>query len=179
VRGRQAIVSGSCSMMTNRQVRAFIDAGGAALAIDPLRQAEGADVAGEALAWAREHLAHAPVLIHSTAEPGAVKAVQQRLGAQHAGEVVERCLADIARGLVQLGVGQLIVAGGETSGACVQALGIGSLQIGPQIDPGVPWCHAHSTVARGGLHLALKSGNFGAADFFSKAFEVLATSPAR
>ncbi|MDZ5456862.1 3-oxo-tetronate kinase [Azohydromonas lata] len=179
VRGRQAIVAGSCSVMTNCQVRAFIDAGGAALAIDPLRQADGADVVGEALAWAREHLAHAPVLIYSTAEAGAVKAVQQRLGAQHAGELVERCLADVACGLVELGVGQLVVAGGETSGACVQALGIESLQIGPQIDPGVPWCHAHSTVARGGLHVALKSGNFGGADFFSRAFGVLAASPAR
>jgi uncharacterized protein YgbK (DUF1537 family) len=71
-------------------------------------------------------------------------------------------------------VGQLVVAGGETSGACVQALGITQLQIGQQIDPGVPWCSAH-TDARG-LHITLKSGNFGSEDFFTKAFRQLATA---
>jgi uncharacterized protein YgbK (DUF1537 family) len=70
-------------------------------------------------------------------------------------------------------VRQLVVAGGETSGACVQALGIAQMQIGPQIDPGVPWCHAMCDAAEGvGLHIALKSGNFGTDDFFTKAFTV-------
>ena len=78
----------------------------------------------------------------------------------------------VARGLVALGVRQLVVAGGETSGACVQALDITQLQIGAQIDPGVPWCHALSGEVP--LHVALKSGNFGSADFFTKAFKALA-----
>jgi uncharacterized protein YgbK (DUF1537 family) len=86
--------------------------------------------------------------------------------------MVEHALGSVTRGLVDLGVKQLVVAGGETSGACVQALGIAQLQIGPQIDPGVPWCHAPS--ATGGIHITLKSGNFGTEDFFSKAFKVLA-----
>lgn len=73
------------------------------------------------------------------------------------------------------GVRQLVVAGGETSGACIHALNITQLKIGAQIDPGVPWCHAATNAAPGqGLHLALKSGNFGADDFFSKAFKCLA-----
>jgi uncharacterized protein YgbK (DUF1537 family) len=77
--------------------------------------------------------------------------------------------------LVERGVRQLVVAGGETSGACVQALNISQMKIGPQIDPGVPWCHAHSDAApEGGLHITLKSGNFGSDDFFSKAFAELA-----
>ena len=89
--------------------------------------------------------------------------------------MVERTIAAIACGLVQRGVRQLVVAGGETSGACVHALGITQMQIGPQIDPGVPWCHAQSGAApQGGLHLTLKSGNFGTDDFFSKAFTMLA-----
>ena len=67
---------------------------------------------------------------------------------------------------------QLVVAGGETSGACVQALGITQLRIGAQIDPGVPWCHAHTPYRSQGLHLALKSGNFGGTDFFHRAFDV-------
>jgi 3-dehydrotetronate 4-kinase len=53
----------------------------------------------------------------------------------------------------------------------VQALGVDKLRIGPQIDPGVPWCAAASPVAHGEtIHLALKSGNFGATDFFTSAF---------
>ncbi|WP_418130000.1 3-oxo-tetronate kinase [Variovorax sp. 375MFSha3.1] len=172
--GKSAVVSGSCSLATNRQVLDFIQRGGAALAIDPLRIAAGVDVAAEALAWATPLIDKGPVLVYSTAEAGAVKSVQGRLGVEEAGAMVERTIAAIARGLVERGVHRLVVAGGETSGACVQALGIAQMQIGPQIDPGVPWCHARSEAAPGdGLHIALKSGNFGSDDFFTKAFTVL------
>jgi 3-dehydrotetronate 4-kinase len=171
--GAQAVLSGSCSLATNRQVQAFIAAGHSALAIEPMRIAAGKDVAGETLAWAAPLLAHGPVLIYSTAQPQAVKSVQGQLGVEQAGALVERTIAAIARGLVALGVRQLVLAGGETSGACVQALEVAQMQIGPQIDPGVPWCHAQG--ARGeSLHLALKSGNFGTDDFFAKAFRMLA-----
>jgi uncharacterized protein YgbK (DUF1537 family) len=169
--GLQAVVSGSCSLATNRQVQHFIASGRPALAIDPLRIASGNDVAAEALAWAAPQLAGGPVLFYSTADPAAVKTVQGQLGVEDAGAMVERTLAEISRGLVGLGVRQLVLAGGETSGACVQALGIMQMKIGPQIDPGVPWCHAVSE--SGALHLTLKSGNFGTDDFFTKAFTVL------
>ena len=173
--GLQAVLSGSCSLATNRQVAAFIQAGRPALAIDALQIAAGVHVAQQALMWAAPLLVQGPVLIYSTADSGAVKAVQGQLGAEEAGALVERTLAAIALGLVTLGVRQLVVAGGETSGACVQALAITQMKIGPQIDPGVPWCHAHTDAAPdGGLHLTLKSGNFGADDFFSKAFSMLA-----
>ncbi|WP_431109741.1 3-oxo-tetronate kinase [Variovorax paradoxus] len=173
--GLRAVVSGSCSLATNRQVLDFIQRGAAALAIDPLRIAAGVDVAAETLEWATPLVDKQPVLIYSTAEAGAVKSVQGRLGVEEAGAMVERTIAAIARGLVERGVRQLVVAGGETSGACVQALGIAQMQIGPQIDPGVPWCHARTDVAKGtSMHIALKSGNFGGDDFFTKAFTVLA-----
>ena len=170
--GLQAVVSGSCSLATNAQVRAFVKAGLPALAVDPLKMASGIDVAAEALAWAAPLLQAGPVLVYSTAETTAIKAVQSQLGMEEAGALVERNLAAIAKGLVALGVRQLIVAGGETSGACVQALGITQMQIGPQIAPGVPWCHASSNGAP--LHITLKSGNFGGNDFFSDAFKMLA-----
>ena len=174
--GLQAVVSGSCSLATNAQVLAFITAGRPALAIDPLRaasgMASGIDVAAEALAWAAPLLKNGPVLVYSTAESAVIKAVQSQLGVEEAGALVERTLAAIAKGLVALGVRQLIVAGGETSGACVQALGITQMQIGPQIAPGVPWCHALSKGAP--LHLTLKSGNFGGNNFFTDAFKMLA-----
>ena len=171
--GAKAVVSGSCSAATNAQVAAFIAAGGAALAVDPLQLAAGRDLASEALAWARPRLASGAVLVYATAQPDAVRAVQQQLGAERAGALVEQTLSRIAVGLVEAGAGQLIVAGGETSGACVQALSITQLRIGPQIDPGVPWCHAATPARSAGLHLALKSGNFGGADFFSRAFTLL------
>ncbi|MES2956046.1 MAG: 3-oxo-tetronate kinase [Pseudomonadota bacterium] len=199
--GLRAVVSGSCSLATHRQVQDFIRQGRPAMVIDALRLASGDDVVAEVLAWAGPLLARGPVLVYSTADSGAVKAVQGRLGVEEAGALVERTLAAVARGLVQLGVRQLVVAGGETSGACVQALGITQMQIGPQIDPGVPWCYSllpprsalrvlaapgggvadlgaarrSSAVASSdGLHLTLKSGNFGSDDFFSKAFTMLA-----
>jgi uncharacterized protein YgbK (DUF1537 family) len=171
--GTRAVVSGSCSAATNAQVAHYLAAGGDGFAIDPLQLAAGRDLAAEALAWATPRLGSAPVLVYATAEPAAVRAVQQQLGAEQAGALVEQALSRIALGLVQAGVGQLVVAGGETSGACVQALGIRQLRIGPQIDPGVPWCHAATPVRAAGLHLALKSGNFGGADFFHRAFELL------
>jgi uncharacterized protein YgbK (DUF1537 family) len=177
--GLQAVLSGSCSLATNRQVLAFINAGHPALRLDPLQiaaqEAAGVGVVAAALTWAEPLLRQGPVLVYSSADPTAVKSVQGQLGVDAAGALVERTLAAIARGLVECGVRQLVVAGGETSGACVQALSITQMKIGPQIDPGVPWCHAHTEAAPGdGLHLALKSGNFGSDDFFSKAFARLA-----
>ena len=167
-RGAAAVVSGSCSAATQAQVADFVARGGDAFAVDPLRAADGADVAAEALAWAAPRLGPRPLLVYATAAPDAVRAVQARLGVDAAGTLVESVLARVAVGLVEHGVGRLLIAGGETSGACVAALGIDRLRIGPQIDPGVPWCHAPAR----GLHLALKSGNFGGTDFFTRAFEL-------
>ena len=178
-RGRQAVVSGSCSQATRAQVARFQARGGAAFAIDPLTLTDEAAVTrsvDQALSWAREPLSAGPVLVYSTADPAQVQAVQQQWGVQAAGERVEQTLARIAQGLVRAGVRQLVVAGGETSGACVQALQIDQLQIGAQIDPGVPWCYAHSPVVAEGVHLTLKSGNFGREDFFLHAFEQLTSA---
>ena len=177
-RGLQAVVSGSCSQATRGQVARFQARGGEALAIDPLALTDDAAVdrcVEQAVAWASTRIAKAPVLVYSTADPAQVQAVQQQWGVQAAGERVEQTLARIAQGLVRAGVRQLVVAGGETSGACVQALQINQLQIGAQIDPGVPWCHAYSPVAGEALHLTLKSGNFGSEDFFHQAFVQLQT----
>ncbi len=174
--GLQAVVSGSCSQATNRQVAHFKASGRPTFLIDPLHlKGSWEDLVQEALAWAQGHLATGPVLVYSTATPESVQAVQSELGVEAAGHQVEQALAAIARGLLQQGVHQLVLAGGETSGACVQALSIEQLQIGPQIDPGVPWCHAHTPM--GGVHITLKSGNFGTDDFFTKAFNFLSQQP--
>lgn len=168
--GLGAVVSGSCSAATNGQVAAFKAAGRPSFAVDPLAIAQGQDVAAQALLWAAPLLAAGPVLVHATADAAAVQAVQAQLGAQRAGELVEGVLAQVARGLVERGVRRLVVAGGETSGAVVQALGVRQLAIGPQIDPGVPWTWAPTDLGVP-VHLALKSGNFGSTDFFIKTFD--------
>jgi uncharacterized protein YgbK (DUF1537 family) len=168
--GRRAVISGSCSVATRRQV-ALMRERHPAFRVVASDLARGEDVVGRALAWASGQ--DGPVLIYATAEPDEVRAAQAAFGAAEAGEMVERALAAIATGLVDAGVGQMIVAGGETSGAVVQALGIDAMTIGPEIDPGVPWTAA---LRRGGgppLALALKSGNFGTEDFFLKAWSRL------
>lgn len=172
--GLQAVVSGSCSQATQVQVQHWQRLGLPAFALDPLALAAGHHVIAQALAWAAPRLAAGPVLVYATAEAAAVAAVQAQLGAARAGALVEEALSGIATGLVGLGVRQLVVAGGETSGAVVQALGVARMAMGPQIDPGVPWTAAQTArPERQTVHLALKSGNFGTTDFFTKAFATL------
>lgn len=171
--GLRAVISGSCSQATQGQVAAM-SAVHPSFNIDPLALARGIDLVDAALDWASSRLTAGPVLITATAAPDAVQAVQAEIGVEKAGHLVEQALAAIAQGLVERGVGQLIVAGGETSGAVVKALGISGLRIGPEIDPGVPWTSAiASETAQRPLALALKSGNFGTPDFFLKAWDRL------
>jgi uncharacterized protein YgbK (DUF1537 family) len=165
VGGAAAVVSGSCSAATNAQVRHWLDAGRPGFRIDARALADGAPLATQAVDFARQHLPAAPVLVYATSSPEEVRSVQSALGAERAGALVERCLADVAAALVTAGVRRLVVAGGETSGAVVQALGVRMLRIGAAIDPGVPWTQAEGRP----LLLALKSGNFGGVDFFGKA----------
>jgi len=168
--GYRAIVSGSCSLATNAQVLDFMRRGGAGYALDPLRIVADPHEIERARAWALPRLAQGPVMIYSTAEPARVAQIQRELGSVTAGAVTERALGTVARALVEAGVTQLVVAGGETSGAVVQALGATALRIGPQIDPGVPWT---ATEEAQPILLALKSGNFGTTDFFTKCFTLL------
>jgi uncharacterized protein YgbK (DUF1537 family) len=172
--GYRAVVAGSCSAATRGQV-ASMRAHHPAFEVDPMELASGTDVVGAALTWAAPLLGEEPVLVYATAAPEKVQTAQRALGVARAGALVEEALALIAEGLVARGVGQLIVAGGETSGAVMKALKVTGLRIGREIDPGVPW----TTTLRGyGAHakplaLALKSGNFGSEDFFLKAWRYL------
>ncbi len=172
--GYQAVISGSCSVATNQQVAVWRDAGLPALAIDPLGLANGTTTADAAADWARQHLPKGPVLVYATAAPEAVREIQAQLGVAAAGALVESALSRIAVSLIESGVRQLVVAGGETSGAVVQALAVARMAIGPQIDPGVPWTCVNAEAAGDEIvHVALKSGNFGTPDFFQKAFAAL------
>jgi uncharacterized protein YgbK (DUF1537 family) len=164
--GLCAVVAGSCSRATLGQI-GFARDHSPVLELDALATPDAAALARQALDWVEGKLdAARPVVIAASALPEKVAALQAKLGREAAGALVEHALATVAEGLVARGVLRLVVAGGETSGAVVQRLGVTSLRIGPEIDPGVPWTFAEPA----GLHLALKSGNFGARDFFLKAF---------
>ena len=121
--------------------------------------------------WARPHLhKNQPFLISASAPPARVQEAQERLGSKEVGELIENTLANIVKKLTKRGLRRLVVAGGETSGAVVQSLGVKGLRIGPEIAPGVP-CTV--TLDKDPMALTLKSGNFGDEEFFLKALKVM------
>ena len=168
--GRSIVLAGSCSKATREQVQAAIAAGFPTFRIDPLSIAAGKLDVATVLKWLTAQPSNKIPLIYSSDDPANVGLVQEKMGRENAGQIVENLLAEIAKALPPLGYTRMIVAGGETSGAVVAALGIKILSIGPEIDPGVPW-----TMSRSGpdIALALKSGNFGSSDFFIKAWNIL------
>ncbi len=167
MKGAAAVVAGSCSRATLGQIGLARDHV-PVLELDALATPDAKAMTAQALGWVDGRLEEGrPVVIAASATPEKVAALQAKLGREAAGTLVEDAVASIAEGLVARGVGRLVVAGGETSGAVVTRLGVTSLRIGPEIDPGVPWTFAEPK----GIHMALKSGNFGARDFFLKAFD--------
>jgi len=171
VGGPAACLAGSCSQATLQQI-ANAEKIMPVLHLDPDRVVAGKEEARRALAWARERLEGGPVLIASSASPDDVAALQARHGRDAAGHAIEQAMADIADGLVQAGVHRLVVAGGETSGAVVDRLGIPAFLVGVEIAAGVPVLRAVGA-RRGEMLLALKSGNFGGAEFFADALKLM------
>lgn len=171
VAGRAAILSGSCSAATNEQVARALAAGVPGFRIDPLSFTDPSACAAQAVRWAADQPEDVPVLIHATDTPENVGAVQEKLGREQAGALVEQVMAAAASGLAAIGFRRFVVAGGETSGAVIGSLAVGALVIGAEIAPGVPWTETVGTVEP--LALALKSGNFGGPDFFQDALSML------
>lgn len=154
------ILSGSCSVMTNAQVAAYV-AEAPAQPLDVARCIEGlADYVAEVTEWVCQQQGTLAPLVYSTAGDDVAR-IQARYGAQQASAAVEAFFA-ASLALAQRGVDHFIVAGGETYGAVMQRLLVGALNIGPQIAPGVPWVRA----ANAARFFALKSGNFGYERFF-------------
>jgi uncharacterized protein YgbK (DUF1537 family) len=171
VGGAAACLAGSCSQATLQQI-ASAEQVMPVLHLDPDRVVSGSGEAQRALVWARERLKEGPILIASSSTPDQVAALQARHGRDAAGHAIEQAMAEIAEGLVQLGVRRLVVAGGETSGAVVDRLEIPGFLVGAEIAAGVPVLRAVG--AKGGdMLLALKSGNFGGPEFFSDALKLM------
>ena len=168
--GRPVILAGSCSAATRGQVQAAIGAGIPALKIVPLDIASGVQTADGVADWIIRNTKDLPALAFSSEAPEEVKRTQEQLGRERAGNLVEHLLAEVSVILRDVGYSRFIVAGGETSGAVVEALGAHALRIGPEIAPGVPWTRS---IGAPDLALALKSGNFGGKDFFATALGLL------
>jgi len=167
--GPAAILSGSCSTATRAQVARYRRDGAPALEIAPDDLVSGSRDADGAARWALERVEASP-LVFTSADPGAVRAAQERHGRERVAAVVEAFFAELARRLTDAGLRRLVTAGGETSGAVVEGLSLPALEIGPEIAPGVPAVKASDRE----LRLALKSGNFGGETFFADALAVLA-----
>jgi uncharacterized protein YgbK (DUF1537 family) len=165
--GGSVVLAGSASKATNAQVAEW-RASRPSFRIDPIALSRGEPVVERAVEFVRGH--DETVLIYATTSTDEVKLAQKELGVEKAGHLVEAALASIACKLREVGVRKFVVAGGETSGAVVQALDVRSLRIGLQIDPGIP---ATQSISAKPLGLALKSGNFGTINFFAKALEAL------
>jgi uncharacterized protein YgbK (DUF1537 family) len=162
-----AMLSGSCSAATRSQID---HAAGLmpTCEIDPLQLAEDPAEVDRLIDWACDRIRRGAILLYSSGRPEVVLGVQERLGRGPAAALVEATFGAIATALAGCGVRTFVVAGGETSAAVLQALGIRSLAFGEELDPGVPWT---SSLAPPGFVFALKSGNFGTPEFFAKALE--------
>jgi 3-dehydrotetronate 4-kinase len=171
VGGLAACLAGSCSQATLEQI-ARAEAVMPVLHLDPEQVIAGGAETRRALGWAHERLGKGPVLIASSSTPDQVSALQARHGRDAAGHAIEQAMADIAQGLVGSGVRRLVVAGGETSGAVVDRLGIPGFLVGPEIAAGVPVLRAVGG-KDGDMLLGLKSGNFGGAEFFDDALKLM------
>lgn len=165
VAGGAAILAGSCSQATRQQISEWQRAGRPSLKLDVRGIASNSASTDEVIAWTTE-FEDQPVLIYSSDSPIEVASMQEEFGRETLSAMIEAAMGNIASNLVGRGRRRLILAGGETSGAVVSALAVTGLKVGPEIAPGVPWTE---TVDEPRIALALKSGNFGAVDFFSRA----------
>lgn len=168
-RGRSVILSGSCSLMTNKQVIDYQKKAQSKY-LNVAQAINNPNYAEELAQWVLQHLEqqYAP-LIYATVPPTKLAEIQQQFGAKQASQAIENTFGKLAVKLIQNGITNLIVAGGETSSIVVQTLGINGFTIGKKIAAGVPWLK----VLDRPLFLALKSGNFGNEHFFSYAQEML------
>lgn len=168
VGGHAAVVAGSCSQATLEQL-AVAERGLPVLRLDSERLLAGDGEIERALAFAGDRLAAGPVVLASSAPPDRIAEFQARHGREAAGHRIEQALAEIVARLVAAGVRRLVVAGGETSGAAVDRLGIRAFRIGAELAPGVPLLRTAGWTPD--LLVALKSGNFGEPDFFLTALD--------
>jgi uncharacterized protein YgbK (DUF1537 family) len=166
-KGKGLILAGSCSKITLEQIREFIDAGGKAYKIDPLKLVKGELSAADILDFVQRY-PQEEVLIYSSDRSDQIKRIQEEAGAEVVSQKLEGLMGETAKNVYQSGYKRIIVAGGETSGAVIHGLGFNGFLIGESIAPGVP---VMVPSQQPDLRLVLKSGNFGGKDFFRLALD--------
>ncbi|PLW78582.1 3-oxo-tetronate kinase [Cohaesibacter celericrescens] len=169
VPGKKMVLAGSCSTATRAQLE-YIKGRWPTYQLDMDKLTEPEEEIVKVCAWADAQPHDAPIVIYGSAEPKQVAIAQQKFGVEQSGQMMEFALSSCAKRLFKSGFRQIVVAGGETSGAVVSALEVTNLRIGSEIAPGVPWTESLGDQP---MALALKSGNFGKESFFEDAFEML------
>lgn len=164
------VLAGSCSARTLEQIAIMQHRNHPHLQLDAVATPDAAALAQQALQWFDRQDSTSGPLIYASLPPTQLREVQAVLGVDGGAALVDTAMGLIARGLVERGVSRLVVAGGETSGAVVQALQIAEATIGAEAAPGVPWMH---TVGNRPLAILLKSGNFGDPALLADAVEGL------
>jgi len=168
--GSAICLAGSCSEATLGQI-AVAETQMPVFRLDPRNLIDDDAEVNAAIDWALARIGDRPALIASSQSAAGVRALQAEFGGDRISHAIERALGMIAAAVVQHGVRRLVVAGGETSGAVVDRLGLKSFLLGPEIAPGVPVLR---TIGGGSpMALALKSGNFGGPDFFARALHFM------
>lgn len=162
--GAGIVFAGSCSETTLRQIATFQEAGGKSFKMNPAALRQGAHYLEEVWSWAKERLDQ-EVLLYSSDTPENVRAHQDVAAA----ELLEQAFACLAKKARHAGVKRFIVAGGETSGAVVRALGFPAFVISKSVAPGVP---VMIPTDAENMRVVLKSGNFGQEDFFRRALDM-------
>ncbi len=165
--GPVVALSGSCSIATRSQIEVH-NRDNPCFALEPEKIIDGSLTVDQIVDWVKQQ--DKVPLVYSSAEPEQVANIQKAHTQEVVSQSLEQFFAQLAQKLIAIGTTRLISAGGETSGAIVEGLNLSSLDIGPEIDPGVPALRVNNE-----LVVALKSGNFGSPDFFSKAALKLAT----
>ena len=171
------IVAGSCSLATRQQNESLTASGVPAYHVDAVDLLEDKhDSKGLVKELSRRLASGEHCLLTTSGTPDQVNVVQElarskRLNISEAGELIASRLADLVLKVLEAQpVRGLVIAGGETSGAVCRRLDLGALHVGRNIEPGVPLCFS---LGKFRLPVVLKSGNFGSADFYTKAIRVI------
>ena len=166
--GHAAVISGSCTPKTSRQLARF-EAAHPVFRIDLLKAAcDDCGVLSEAVEWACGRLVHGPVGVATTTDADGVKRTQAELGQEGASALADDLLGRMSRALYELGVRKFVVAGGETSGSVIRSLGIQRLEVGAYDDLQGGYCHRAGDDP---VSLVVKSGSAGEDHFIDIALE--------
>lgn len=160
------ILCGSCSKATKEQIQFFKENGGCTISIDSNELLE--EVFNSKSIFENVQKQNKPVLIYSNAIEQDMNQLKMNPNFYQASKAMENFMSELSALAYKSGFDRIVVAGGETSGAVIKALGFKSFYIEKNIDPGVPVLRPLDSPKN---TVILKSGNFGSRDFFIKAIQ--------